>query len=191
MNFRYNISRFLPVLMVLLIMAGCNFPMEPSTTLPVEAAAEENGGAAPAEDDTATSVFGPGTFTLSLPEGWDVTGPVMVDAGNGRSYDLWVLGVDPTVNQGPGGSKVAIGEASQWTPEAFVQGQCSTCPVHDFETVEVGGLSALRTQVGGGGVPFEITWYFVELNGRFIAFAIHDPETLEPLVDVIASIQFD
>jgi hypothetical protein len=49
-------------------------------------------------------------------------------------------------------------------------------------------MPASRTQVGGGGVPFVITWYFVEHNGNLIALAIHDQQTLEPLDAVIQSI---
>jgi hypothetical protein len=77
------------------------------------------------------------------------------------------------------------------TPEDFVRSQCSTCPQNDFEAVMLDGIPALRTDIGGGGVPFAITWYFVEHEGNFIALAIHDPQTLEPLNEVIESIRFE
>ena len=58
---------------------------------------------------------------------------------------------------------------------------CSTCPENSFEEVTVGGKPGLRTEIGGGGVPMVITWTFVENQGKLIAFAIHDPQTLAPL----------
>jgi hypothetical protein len=54
----------------------------------------------------------------------------------------------------------------------------------------LGGKSSLRTQVGEDGVPFLITRYFVDNNGKLIALAIHDPGSLAALDDVIQSIQF-
>ncbi|MEJ2758140.1 MAG: hypothetical protein P8046_06605 [Anaerolineales bacterium] len=68
--------------------------------------------------------------------------------------------------------------------------QCSTCPDNGFEEVTLGGQPALRTQIGGGGVPFMVTWYYVEHGENLIGIDIHDPETLEPLTSVIESIQF-
>jgi hypothetical protein len=136
-------------------------------------------------------LFGEGTFTLALPEGWDVAGPTVAGNDPDRPYEDWALGTDPTASGGPGTSHVAILDPAQWTAEDFALAQCSACPQNPFEDVVVGGKPARRTQVGGGGVPFTITWYFVEHNGKLIAFAIHDPETLEPLEDVIASIQFE
>lgn len=190
---RRRTIRIPTVLKLVLFMAAasCNLPSGDAEQPVVEATTEANDPAAPAPDGNPTSLFGPGTFTLNLPEGWDVTGPVPVEVGSGNSYDLWVLGIDATVNQGPGASRVAIGDAGVWSPEDFVQSQCSTCPAHEYEEVTVGGKPALRTQIGGGDVPILVTWYFVEHNGKFIALAIHDPETLEPLNEVIASIQFN
>jgi hypothetical protein len=87
-------------------------------------------------------------------------------------------------------SRVVVANASEWTPEEFALSQCSTCPENPIESLILGGLPASRTQVGGGGVPFMVTWYFIEHGDDLIALAIHDPETLEPLDEVIQSIQF-
>ena len=138
----------------------------------------------------AQGVFGPGTFSIDLPQGWDITS-VEINTDPNRPYTLYLLGVNPTGNDGPGVSRVAIADADQWTPEDFALAQCSTCPQNAFESVNLGGKPALRTEVGGGGVPIRITWYFVENNGNFIALAIHDPESLLPLEDVLASIMFE
>lgn len=139
----------------------------------------------------AQSVFGPGTFSLDLPPGWDVTGPETINSDLDRSYDLYRLGVNPSSSGGPGTSHVIIADASKWTPQALALTQCTTCPPGDFEPLTIGGKPGLRTQIGGGGVPILITWYYVEHRGNLIAFAIHDPESLQPLEDVIDSIQFE
>jgi hypothetical protein len=38
---------------------------------------------------------------------------------------------------------------------------------------------------------FMMTWYFVPYQDKLIGFAIHDPETLAPLEEVIQSKQFE
>ena len=132
-----------------------------------------------------------GKFSLKLPEGWKTLGPLTVDNDPGRPFDLYILGPDPMSDGGPGTSKIIIADAKQWTVEQFVQMQCSTCAANPVDDVMLGSKPAQRTQVGGGGVPFMITWYFVENNGKLLALSIHDPETLEPLEEVIQSIQFE
>lgn len=107
------------------------------------------------------------------------------------SYDTYILGTEPDASGGPGSSKIVIADPAQWTPELFVKSQCSTCPLHSFDEVVLGGREALRTQIGCGSVPILVTWYFVEHNGKLIALAIHDPETLEPQEDVLEGIQFE
>jgi hypothetical protein len=131
-----------------------------------------------------------GGFSLDLPDGWRVLDPLTANNDPNRPFALYILGIDPAPSGGPGNSQIVIADPKQWTPEQFAQAQCSTCPASPFENVTLGGEPAQRTQVGSGGVPFTITWYFVEHNGKLIALAIHDPETLKPLDDVIQSIQF-
>ncbi|MGW8226778.1 MAG: hypothetical protein ACWGOY_13640 [Anaerolineales bacterium] len=150
----------------------------------------QSGSTAIPSMESAQSVFGPGTFSIDLPQGWDIAS-VEINTDPNRPYTLYLLGVNPTSNDSPGISRVAIADAEQWTPEDFVLAQCSTCPQNAFESVTLGGRPALRTEVGGGGVPIVTTWYFVENKGNFIALAIHDPESLLPLEDVLASIKFD
>lgn len=132
-----------------------------------------------------------GEFSLKLPEGWRASDPLTVSNDPTRPYTLYILGTEPEASGGPGSSSIVIADAAQWTPEDFVQSQCSTCDAHLFEDVTLGGRAARRTQVGGGSVPFTTTWTFVENNGKLIALAIHDPESLQPLEAVIQSIQFD
>jgi hypothetical protein len=156
-----------------------------------------NTSASPSPDKLATStvepaqnIFGQGMFTIDLPAGWDISSEEIKSDPN-RPYVLYLLGEDPTTNDGPGTSRVIIANALEWTPEDFVLSQCSTCPLNPLESTTLGGVPALRTEIGGNGVPFVITWYFVEHNGKLVAFAIHDPETLLPLDEVIASIRFE
>jgi hypothetical protein len=130
-------------------------------------------------------------LSIKLPQGWSVSGPLEVSSEGMPTFEIYFLGIDPSANGGPGFSKIAIADPAQWTPEQFVLSQCSTCTEQPFEDVTLGGKSAKRTQIGGGGVPILVTWYFVENNGKLIALAIHDPETLEPLEEVLQSIQFE
>ena len=168
----------------LLILSACSL-QRAETPAPLATDAP----AVPTEVE-AISVFSPGTFTFSLPEGWDVAGPEIVSDESGHTYESYSLGEDPTASGGPGMSHVIIASADEWTPEKLVLMQCSTCPDNGFEQVTVGGKTGVRTQIGGGGVPMMITWTYVENNGKLIGFAIHDPQTLEPLEQVIDSIIF-
>jgi hypothetical protein len=180
-----NILVPLWLMLGLLFVSSCNLntPVPPDQ-LPTDTMAEPT-------EVTAIPIFGPGTFSLDLPEGWDVAGPNVVTTEDGRAYDSYSLGEDPTSSGGPGTSHVIIGDAAEWTPEELVLMQCSTCPDNGFEQVVVGGKPGQRTQVGGGGVPMMITWTYVENKGKLIGIAIHDPQTLEPLTAVIDSIIFN
>jgi len=173
------------IFVFLLMLVACNRqPVETSITIPTDTVTSN-------PSNPAVSVFGPDTFSLDLPDGWDVFGPLTVENGSGKSYEVYFLGENPSQEGGPGISRVVIADAAQWTPEEFALSQCSTCDPNIYEPVTLAGKSALRTQIGGGGVPLMITWYFVEHKGNLIALAIHDPQTLEPLEEVIESIQFE
>jgi hypothetical protein len=126
-------------------------------------------------------------FSIRLPEDWTVAGPVKVQADN-VSYDLYVLGVAASPEGGPGMSRIVIGDASTLSVEAFVQQQCQTCPQNPVEDVSMDGRPAQRVLVGGGGVPFTVEWVFVRLDEHLVGFSLHDPETLEPLQGVLASV---
>lgn len=141
-------------------------------------------------DLQAESVFGPGTFTMDIPDGWMVVSEEIVDSESGRSYMMHLLAPDQSYMEGPGASKVIVASTAEWNTMDLIQSQCSTCPDNGYEIVTVGNESVLKTDIGGGGVPFTVTWYFVEHNGNIIGISIHDPETLETLTDVIESIQF-
>ena len=171
-------------ILMIIVLAACSFPMQeeaqPSPTRSAETPTPE----------IAENIFDQGTFSLSLPTGWSVSGPMMVDSAPNGTFMLYLLGENPAGADAPGTSRVVVAKASEWTPETFALSQCSTCPENPFESLTLGGMPASRTQVGGGGVPFMVTWYFVEHGDDLIALAIHDPETLEPLSEVVQSIQF-
>lgn len=174
------------LLFCILILAACGSTEEASPSPP----SATDIPSSPTEP-IAESVFGPGTFTLALPDGWDVAGPDPITSDPDRPYESFSLGEDPNSSGGPGMSHVFIASAQEWTPEELALAQCSTCPEPVFEDVTIDGLPGVRTELGGGGVPIVITWFYVEHNGKLFAFAIHDPETLEPLREVIDSIRFE
>ncbi len=71
--------------------------------------------------------------------------------------------------------------------EEFAASQCSTCPEHRSEAVTLGTVPAERLSIGGGAVPFEKSWFFFENQGKRIGLAVHDPDTLDPLDEVLAT----
>ena len=130
-----------------------------------------------------------GQFSLSLPEGWKVFGPVDASAGEGVSFTLYSLGLQPEASGGPGASSIVIMDPGAVSIERFVQAQCSTCPAAPIQDIQLGDVNARQTVIGGGGVPIEVTWTFFEHNGKRIGLKIHDTETLEPLQQVLESLQ--
>jgi len=176
------------VMITLLLLAACSLQPTESAAPPTLPADQEP--ATPTEAE-AENIFGPGTFTLEIPAGWDIAGPMTINDDSGRSYQSWALGEDPTSSGGPGTSHVIIANPAEWTPEELALVQCTTCPNNGFEEVTIDGKKGLRTEIGGGGVPFMTTWYYFENQGNLIGFAIHDPQTMEPLDSIIESIQFE
>lgn len=183
---------YIGILAVLLLVSACS--LQPAANAPADDVPDN---ALPADEDTtnsadqpAESVFGEGGFTLDLPEGWDVFGPDTIEDEAGRSYQIYLIAPDQGYLEGPGASKVIIASTAEWSTMDLIQNQCSTCPDNGYEVIMLGNTSALKTEIGGGGVPFTVTWYFVEHGGNLIGISIHDPETLEPLTDVVESIQF-
>lgn len=130
-----------------------------------------------------------GSFSLVLPESWQVAGPQQGTSGGGLSFSLYRLGQDPDASGGPGTSSIVIADAGTLTIEAFVLGQCSTCPLAPIEDIVLGEVAARQTVIGGGGVPVQVTWTFFEHAGKLIGLAIHNSETLEPLTGVLQSLE--
>jgi hypothetical protein len=192
-----HIRSLLSVIVILVVVALACLAAPTETSVPPSHTPPAATLTPPPESPQTTLTIDPsrylnseGGFSLKLTEGWTVLGPLPIDSDPDRPYNLYVLGLDPASSGGPDSSKIAILDPLLWTPEEFALSQCSTCPENPFEQVTLGGKPAQRTQVGGGGVPFMITWYFVENNGKLIALDFHDPETLDPLDEVIQSIQF-
>jgi len=132
-----------------------------------------------------------GRFRLALPEGWSAAGPFAIPVDGGGTYNLYTLGLEPSAEGGPGTSRVIVAEAAGLTPEQFVTLQCSICPPHPVEAVTLGSVSAQATRIGGGSVPFEVEWYFVEHAGKVIGLSIIDPETMETLIPVVQSLRLE
>ncbi len=133
-----------------------------------------------------------GGFSLVLPEGWTALGPLPATIPeSGAGYNLYVLGAAPTESGGPGASMIVIAEAAQLTLELFAASQCATCPAHPPEAVTLGTVPAQHLLIGGGDVPFEKSWFFFEHQGKRIGLAVHDPDTLEPLDEVLATLRLE
>src|SRR3972149_2411913 len=98
----------------------------------------------------------------------------------------WRLG---SAEGGPGISRVIVADAADLTVDQFLTLQCSIRPQHPVEAVTPGSVSAQATRIGGGSVPFEVEWYFVEHAGKLIGLSIIDPETTETLVPVVQSLR--
>jgi hypothetical protein len=171
----------------LLVLSACSTTAETSAPDPTELPQET---LAPSEPIDQERYFNQqGSFSLILPQDWQVSGPIDAAGGGGLTFSLYKLGLDPETSGGPGTSSIAISDQNTMTIEEFVQGQCSTCPPAPIEEIQLEGVRARQTVIGGGGVPIEVTWTFIEHNGKLISLAIHDPETLEPLDKVLNSIQ--
>ncbi len=145
--------------------------------------------AAPIDSD-ARYVNREGGFSLVLPQEWQVVGPIPISQ-DGFTYNSYALGVDPAASGGPGTSHIIIADDAVLSVEEFIRLQCSTCPQHPLESIQIGEFSALRTQIGGGGVPITVEWTLIEKDGHLLGFSLHDPETLEPLDAVLQSLVFD
>lgn len=185
----FRLARFpVAVLFLVLILSACTSRLTPASP------------SAPAVSPSATTPSGASTdryynavdgFSLQIPHGWKVTGPTIATNDPIRPFDLYFLSVNPQTGTGPGTSLIAVLDPDQWDIEQFAQSQCSTCPVNPVEPFRIGEITAQRTQIGGGGVPHRITWTFFESKGKLIGLAIHDPQTLEPLEDVIQSLRLE
>lgn len=183
----HSIVKVLIFMFLMLMLAGCSPTADIATPPPTST---QPAAAAPSEPEDPGRYFNEaGNFSLNLPEGWEVAGPNEASSGGDLTFSLYRLGVDPQASGGPGMSSIAISDLGAMTIEAFVQAQCSTCPHAPIEELHLGEVRAHQTTIGGGGVPLEIAWTFIEHRGKLIALAIHDPETLEPLSAVLQSVK--
>jgi len=132
-----------------------------------------------------------GRFRLALPEGWSAAGPFAIPVDGGGTYNLYTLGLEPSAEGGPGISRVIVADAADLTVDQFLTLQCSIRPQHPVEAVTPGSVSAQATRIGGGSVPFEVEWYFVEHAGKLIGLSIIDPETMETLIPVVQSLRLE
>ncbi len=143
-------------------------------------------------NDSTRHTIAEGNFSLELPDGWQVFGPTRVDNDVNRPLNMYVFGTEAATHGEPYASRVIIATAAQWTVEEFAVAQCGTlCPTHPIQDTTIGGKPAKKTIIGGAHNPWLVTWYFVNHNDELLAFTIHDYETLEPLNDVLQSIQFE
>lgn len=178
--------RALFVFAIFTILQACSSATEPVETNSDETPVETVDATEPIIEDRYFNEQG--SFSLVLPDGWQVAGPIEATAGNDVTYTLYSVGLEPGSSGGPGGSNIIIAENAALTIEEFVQAQCSTCPLAPIEDIQLGDTDAKQTTIGGGGVPVSVTWTFVQHDGKLIGLKIHDPETLEPITEVLESI---
>jgi hypothetical protein len=176
-------SRIATLSAAALFIGACSAPGTPPATSAPSAIVEPSATVSP----EARYVNDEAGFSLVLPEGWSAAGPFPVTIEGGGSYDLYILGLEPSAEGGPGTSRVFVADSAELTLEQFVLLQCSTCPEHPVEQTTLGSTSARATRIGGGSVPFEVEWFFVENSGRLIGLSIIDPETMESLNAVLQS----
>ena len=132
-----------------------------------------------------------GGFYLTLPDGWHEFGPVLNQINPDKPYLVFYFSPNPIIPDGGiNFSQIILADKDQWTPETLVKAQCLSCPTHPFEDVTLGNKPAQRTQIGGGDLPFLVTWYFFEHNRNLVGMTFLDPDTMDPLVDVVESIYF-
>lgn len=178
----------LAVLAVLAAIVGaCAVPGAPPTAGTLDATLGEP---APTRDD-GRYVNVEGGFSLVLPEGWSAAGPFPISIEGGASYNLYTVGIDPSGEGGPGTSRMFVADAAVVTLEEFVLQQCSICPEHPVEETTLGGTPARAAVIGGGSVPFEVEWFFVEHSGKLIGLSIIDPETMQTLGPVVQSFRLE
>lgn len=175
------------VVMLLLSLSACSQAAATAEVQPTKSQVERL-ATATADQVGERYVVEEGSFSLSLPEGWQVVGPIEATAGE-TAFTLYRLGLDPAASGGPGTSSIIIADRDALTVEEFVQAQCSTCPAAPLEDIQLGDVSARQTVIGGGSVPIKVTWTFFEHNGKLIGLKIHDAKTLEPLQQVLASLK--
>lgn len=132
-----------------------------------------------------------GRFSLQLPDGWEILGPLEIEVDGETAYDLYLVGQDPAPGSGPGISRIVIAERARFSVEEFIESQCSTCPRHAMESVLLGTTIAERTFIGGGGMPILVEWDFIDRGQLWIGLSIHDPESMATLAEVLDTFQFE
>lgn len=170
-----------------ILLAGCAAagaaPVDPVPTAPDLASPST-------EEVTERYVNHEAKLSLALPQGWDSAGPFPVAVGS-STYNLYLLGPDPSTKAGPGASRLIVAADEALTVEAFLESQCFTCPPAELTTSNLNGIKVQRATLGSGGVPFVIEWIFLERDGRLTGLSIHDPDTLETLETVLETLQLN
>jgi hypothetical protein len=183
------VSRFTAIA-VALILSACTAGAEPviSTSTPEPAPSLPASPTAASGADRYVNLDA--GISLVLPEGWSAAGPYPASAGD-SSYNLYLLGPDPSPNAGPGASRLIAAADDTLTLTGLLESQCSTCPSAEVTPATLNGISVQRAVIGGGGVPFEVEWVTLDHNGRLVGLSIHDPQTLETLNNVLETLRLE
>ncbi len=166
------------VTMAAVLLSACA-PPAPTDPPPTATSA-----AYPVPADGNLYALAEGGFSIVIPAGWSVAGPITVNG-----YSLYRFGVDPSASGGPDSGQVIIADAASLTIEQFAQQMCSICPANPIEDATVGGLPAKRTLIGGGSAPAS-EWHFVTRNGKLIGLSFR-PAGDAPTDWIIGTLRFD
>lgn len=106
-------------------------------------------------------------FSLLLPAGWSVFGPLQATQ---QGFALYTVGPQAGADSGPEVSQIIVAEAGQ-TPEQFLHSYCPACTIDPFEAVTFGeGVLGQRTTIGSENAPAS-PWTFVVHNGQLLGFS--------------------
>jgi hypothetical protein len=185
-----SVARRVTALALALLLGACAAGAEPiiATDTPEPASSLPASPTSPAEADRYVNPDA--GISLILPAGWSTSGPYPVSVGE-TSYNLYLLGLDPSPNSGPGASRLIAAVDEQLSLSAFLESQCSTCPPAEVTAATLNGVPVQRAVIGGGGVPFEVEWVFLDHDGRLVGLSIHDPQTLETLTSVLETLRLE
>jgi hypothetical protein len=123
-------------------------------------------------------------FAVNLPEGWQAS-----------SESSWREGVHQVLfsarpgQSGPANSVVMVVDDPDLSANEFLTILNGGVMPATLANTTLAGLPARRGTVGGNGSP-PLQFVLVEREGKLYYVDFHDPESLEPLEDVIASFQF-
>ena len=173
-----------------LLAAGCALRPVPTALIPTLEPSTAGPTAPATAEESGRYLNEEAGISLVLPLDWSASGPYPVSVGE-TSYNLYLLGLDPSPNAGPGVSRLIVAEDDKLSIEAFILSQCSTCPSLEIADATLNGIPIQRTVIGGGGVPFEVEWNFLDRGGRLVGLSVHGPQTMGTLNDVLQTLHLE
>jgi hypothetical protein len=148
------------------------------------ACAQQPPAPAPAPSPEANYINEEYGFAVNLPEGWQAT---RVSSWREGVYQV-LFSAGPGYS-GPANSVVMVVDDPNLSTKDFLTILNGGVLPTDLANTTLAGLPARRGTVGGNGSP-PLQFVIVEREGKLYYVDFHDPQSLEPLEDVIASFHF-